>query len=190
MGGYIAQCLVSLLEIKFGNSSQKASANRYHTFLVLPSFSGFLYFVPNILFGIAAPRRRCLGYSKELWCQKRWLLAWNQNRHITYSRPTSFASVSLLTFYTSIILATLWFTNSNVPDSRIFPFPRCVADSFCLTYTHHQTNYQWHHQTKIQINHHSKEVTLVTQKTHMSPENSRYQTLTVCQQTLKTPTQA
>ena len=64
MGGYIAQCLVSLLETKFGNSSQKASANRYHTFLVLPSFSGFLYFIPNILFGIAAPRRRCLGYSK------------------------------------------------------------------------------------------------------------------------------
>ena len=141
MGGDIAQCPLSFLEIKFG--SQKASTNRYHTFLVLSSFSGFLYFVPNILFGIATPRRRCLGYSK-VYCdvKKRWLLAWNKNRHITYSRPTSFASVSLLTFYTSTILATLWFTNSNVPDSRIFPFPRCVADSSCLAYTHYQTNYQ------------------------------------------------
>ena len=143
MGGDIAQCPVSLPEIKFSNSSQKTRTNRYQTFLVLSSFSGFLYFVPNILFGIATPRRRCLGYSK-VYCdvKKRWLLAWNKNRHITYSRPTSFASVSLLTFYTSTILATLWFTNSNVPDSRIFPFPRCVADSSCLAYTHYQTNYQ------------------------------------------------
>ena len=33
-----------------------------------------------------APRRRCFGYSK-VYCdvRKRWLLAWNQNKHITYS---------------------------------------------------------------------------------------------------------
>ena len=32
-----------------------------------------------------APRRRCLGCSK-VYCdvRKRWLLAWNQKRHITY----------------------------------------------------------------------------------------------------------
>ena len=32
-----------------------------------------------------APRRGCLGYSK-VYCdvRKRWLLTWNQNRHITY----------------------------------------------------------------------------------------------------------
>ena len=32
-----------------------------------------------------APRRGCLGYSK-VYCdvRKRWFLAWNQNRHITY----------------------------------------------------------------------------------------------------------
>ena len=31
------------------------------------------------------PRRGCLGYSK-VYCdvRKRWFLAWNQNRHITY----------------------------------------------------------------------------------------------------------
>ena len=33
-----------------------------------------------------APRRRCFGYSK-VYCdvRKRWVLAWNQNKHITYS---------------------------------------------------------------------------------------------------------
>ena len=32
-----------------------------------------------------APRRGCLGYSK-VYCdvRKRWFLAWNQSRHITY----------------------------------------------------------------------------------------------------------
>ena len=32
-----------------------------------------------------APRRGCLDYSK-VYCdaRKRWFLAWNQNRHITY----------------------------------------------------------------------------------------------------------
>ena len=100
----------------------------------------------------AAPRRGCLGYSK-FYCgvRKRWFVAWNQNRHITYyifhiqytnseisigllyirphfvwwhqlnhcaalvrNLPTSIfvrASVSLLTFHTSTILAPLWFTN-------------------------------------------------------------------------------
>ena len=118
----------SLPEIKFGNSSQKVLTNRYQTFLVFSSFSGFLYFVPNILFEIAAPRRPCLGYSK-VYCdvRKRWLLASSQNRHITYSifhilipksvlvfftfAPTSFASISLLTFHMSTILAPLWLTN-------------------------------------------------------------------------------
>ena len=36
---------VSLPEMKFGNSSQKARTNRYQTFLVPSSFSDFLYFV-------------------------------------------------------------------------------------------------------------------------------------------------
>ena len=99
-----------------------------------------------------APRRGYLRYSKT-YCdvRKRWFLAWNQNRHITYyifhiqytnseisigllyirphfvwwhrlnhsaafarNLPTSIsvrASVSLLTFHTSTILAPLWFTN-------------------------------------------------------------------------------
>ena len=121
--------LPSLLSrIKFDNSSQKARTNRYQTFLVLSSFSGFLYFVPNILFGIRAPSRRCLGYSK-VYCdvRKRWLLAWNQKRHITYSRPHFFCLGKLVD-----ILAPLWFTNLNVADSRTFPFPRCLADSCCL----------------------------------------------------------
>ena len=98
------------------------------------------------------PRRGCVGYSK-VYCdvRKRWFLAWNQNRHITYyiiniqytnskisifllyiyphfvwwhclnhcaalvrNLPTSIsvrASVNLLTFHTSFILAPSWFTN-------------------------------------------------------------------------------
>ena len=42
-------CPVSLPELNFGSSSQKTSKSRYQTFLVLSSFTGFLYFVPNIL---------------------------------------------------------------------------------------------------------------------------------------------
>ena len=112
--------------------------------------------------------RDCLGYS-NVYCdvRKRWFLAWNQNRHITYyifhiqytnseisigllyirphfvwsdrlnhcaalvrNLPTSIlvcASVSLLTFHTSTILAPLWFTNFECcrADSRTFPFPSC-----------------------------------------------------------------
>ena len=36
----------------FGNDSQKTRKNRYQTFIVLSSFTGFLCFVPNILTGI------------------------------------------------------------------------------------------------------------------------------------------
>ena len=65
-------CFQRLIRMHFSNS--------------LYSFSGFLYSVPNILFGIAAARICCLGYSK-VYCDatKRWLLAQDQNRHISYS---------------------------------------------------------------------------------------------------------
>ena len=36
-------------KLNFGSSSQKTCKSRYQTFLVLPSFTGFVYFVPNIL---------------------------------------------------------------------------------------------------------------------------------------------
>ena len=36
-------------KLNFGSSSQKTPKSRYQTFLVLSSFTGFLYFVPNIL---------------------------------------------------------------------------------------------------------------------------------------------
>ena len=36
-------------KLNFGNSSGKIRKNRYQTFVVLSSFTGFLYFVPNIL---------------------------------------------------------------------------------------------------------------------------------------------
>ena len=36
-------------KLNFGNSSQKRCKSRYQTFLFLSSFTGFLYFIPNIL---------------------------------------------------------------------------------------------------------------------------------------------
>ena len=53
LGGDIAQRPVSLPEIlNLGISSPKAGKSRYQTFLDLSSFTGFLYFVPNILSSI------------------------------------------------------------------------------------------------------------------------------------------
>ena len=49
-----AQC--PLQKLNFGNSSEKTSKIRYQTFLSLSSFTGFLYFVPNIL-------PRIVGYT-------------------------------------------------------------------------------------------------------------------------------
>ena len=37
----------SFQKLNFGSSSQKTLKTRYQTFLVLSSFTGFLYFVPN-----------------------------------------------------------------------------------------------------------------------------------------------
>ena len=56
-----------------------------------------------------------------------------------------------------------------------------------ISHTPQSHKYQWHQQTKAQFGHHHKEVKLVTQKTHLSPEKSRYQTQTACQQTSKPP---
>ena len=36
-------------KLNFGNSIQKTLKSRYQTFIVLPSFTGFLYFVPSFL---------------------------------------------------------------------------------------------------------------------------------------------
>ena len=36
-------------KLNFGSNSQKTRKSRYQTFLVLSSFTGFLYFVPDIL---------------------------------------------------------------------------------------------------------------------------------------------
>ena len=39
-------------KLNFGSSSQKTCKSIYQTFLALSSFTGFFYFVPNILPGI------------------------------------------------------------------------------------------------------------------------------------------
>ena len=41
-------------KLDFRNSSQKVHKSRYQSLLVLSNFTGFLYLVPDILFGIAA----------------------------------------------------------------------------------------------------------------------------------------
>ena len=40
---------VSVPEINLGNSSKKERRSRYQTFLVLPNFTGFPYYVTNIV---------------------------------------------------------------------------------------------------------------------------------------------
>ena len=44
-------------KLNFGNSSQKARKSRYQNFLVLSSFTGFIYFIPNILSKIVVFRK-------------------------------------------------------------------------------------------------------------------------------------
>ena len=39
-------------KLNSGNNSQKVWKNKYQSFLVISNFTGFLYFVPNILSGI------------------------------------------------------------------------------------------------------------------------------------------
>ena len=59
---------------------------------------------------------------------------WHRLGHSVICRPPILVrtSVSLLTFHTSYILVPLWFT--NVADSRIFPFPRCVLSCMACSY--------------------------------------------------------
>ena len=52
-------------KLNFGNSSQKTRKSRYQIFFALSSFTGFLYFVPNILSKIAVPHRNNERNNKE-----------------------------------------------------------------------------------------------------------------------------
>ena len=104
-----------------------------------------------------APRRGCLDYSKFYYdVTERWLLAWNQNKHITYIHSPP---LRLMTPTSSLLDSSQYFADfhfgpcrgkfvdipydnrfgaimdlhiSNVADSRTFPFPRCLADSSCI----------------------------------------------------------
>ena len=50
-----------------------------------------------------APRRVCVDYSK-VYCdvRKRWFVAWNQNRHITYYIFSILILKSVLVFFTFV----------------------------------------------------------------------------------------
>ena len=58
-------------KLNFGSSSQKTRKSRYQTFLVLSSFTGFLYFVPNILPRIVKKGglKICSKFTGEHKCQ-------------------------------------------------------------------------------------------------------------------------
>ena len=46
----------------FGNSNQKTCKSRYQTFLFLSSFTGLLYFIPNIF-------SRIVAYNRDELCK-------------------------------------------------------------------------------------------------------------------------
>ena len=94
--------------------------------------------VPHML----APRRGCLDYS-NVYCdvRKRWFLAWNQNRHITYyilhiqyTNPE--ISIRLLypqyvCWHSTRIRQPFWrhygLRISRAAGFRSFPFPPCFV---------------------------------------------------------------
>ena len=61
--GGIAQCPVSLPNIKLWQQQSKRSQERYQRFLVLTNFIGLLYLIPNILSWIAEPHKLLLLLS-------------------------------------------------------------------------------------------------------------------------------
>ena len=69
--------------------------------------------VPDML----APRRGCLDYSK-VYCdvRKRWFLAWNQNRHITYYIFSILIPKSVYVFFT---FAPISFDDSDLIIARL-----------------------------------------------------------------------
>ena len=64
-----------------------------------------------------APRRRCLDYSK-VYCDvtERWLLPWNQNKHIIYYIFHMLILKSVLLFHT---FAPTSFDDSNFIIARL-----------------------------------------------------------------------
>ena len=96
--------------------------------------------VPHIL----APRRGCLDYSK-VYCdvRKRWFLAWNQNRHITYyilhiQYTNSEISIRLLYIRPHFI----WWQRLNHCAAlvRNLPTSILVRTSVCLLTFHKHTS--------------------------------------------------
>ena len=90
-----------------------------------------------------APRRGCLGYSK-VYCdvRKRWFLAWNQNRHITYyifhiQYTNSEISVGLL--YIRLHFVWWHWLNHCAVFVRNLPTSILVRASVCLLTFHTST---------------------------------------------------
>ena len=83
-----------------------------------------------------APRRRCLDYSK-VYCDdtERWLLPWNQNKHITYYIFHMLILKSVLLFHT---FAPTSFDDSNFIIARlqsvIFQLPFWSVSLSLLTF--------------------------------------------------------
>ena len=64
-----------------------------------------------------APKRRCLDYS-NVYCDvtERWLLAWNQNKHITYYIFHKPIPKSVLVFFTFTPLRFMMTPTSSRSD--------------------------------------------------------------------------
>ena len=72
LGGEIAQCLVPLPEIKFGNSSQKACTNRYQGFSCTVHFFWISLFCSKYLVRDCSSLETLSWLFKSLlWCQKK-----------------------------------------------------------------------------------------------------------------------
>ena len=66
---------------------------------------------------MVAPRRRCLDYSKVYYVTGRWLLAWNQNKYLTYYIFHILIPKSVLVFFNSPPLRLMMTPTSSLRGS-------------------------------------------------------------------------
>ena len=102
----------------FGSNSQKTRKSRYQTFLVLSSFTGFLYFVPNILPRIVVKNPfPCLqtGFCRNhktkhclMKIRKKQKYLLDNGYHTEVFLWTSLKHLTYLTISTSVEASHLW----------------------------------------------------------------------------------
>ena len=157
MSGDIAQCLVPFPEIKFGNGSQKHAKIDIKLFLSCPVFLDFSILLQIFCSGLQLLGDAVLVIQKLIVMSEKGGCRRHEIKTDIFNIPysifhililksvlvffifalTSFASVSLLTFHTSTILAPSQFTNfercrfQNLSIST----SSCLADSSCFAWS-------------------------------------------------------